>query len=422
MKKKAIIISSIAFVVVAAIVIAIILIPRNLGINDASTVEEGVPTISIWHQFESDTAERSYLDSLASELQASHSDYQLDIRFYSSAEIRNELLSAKQDGDMPEAVFLNPEWLPELVRLDILSTLDTQEDYAAVAGQLLEGAVETGRRGEHIYGLPFSLSIQMLIYNPDLFFESSQLPPTTIEAMPPAIEAIGSISEETYGLGVTSFDASNLAPFLWSNGGNLVNAEQTEATGFLDSANNIAIVDTFTILYAGGFIYDESQNNDALVDQFGQGRLGMVMADATFLKELQAKYPDMSYETMLVPAGQGGHNTILDSTLICVPASDDSQLGWEFVKTLSDDATQTKFAQMGIMPASRVALESTEASNSVIEPFIESLVTARALPNVTEWKEMNNEFSLTMQQITGGYLSAEQGMSRLATTWDALLP
>lgn len=422
MKKKAIIISSIALVVVAAIVVAIILVPRDQGIIDASSVDESLPTISIWHQFEAETAERAYLDSLATDLQQSHSEYRLDVRYYSSAEIRNELLSSKQNETLPNVVFVDPEWLPELVRLDVLSEMDAQEDYAEVAGRLLEGAIETGRRGEHIYGLPFSLSTQMLIYNPALFSASSQTPPSAMDGLPLAVEAISSLGSDTYGLGVTSFDASNLAPFIWSNGGDLTNAEQTEATGYLNSVNNVSIVETFTTLYTNGAIFDASLNDSSLLDMFGAGKLGMVMADTDFINSLQDKYPDFAYEVMLVPAGQGGHRTILDSTLVSVPASEDAALGWEFVKTLTDDATQRAFAERGVMPANKTALESNEATSAAFAPFLESLVTARALPNVTEWKEMDNEFSLAMSQITGGYKSAEQGMLSLANTWDALLP
>lgn len=423
-KKQVVILSAIALVVVVGIVLAIIFISRGDDKNlvDGSLVE-GQPTISIWHQFAPGSEEQLYLEELSEQLQSNYDDYQLDVQYFDSSKMRNQLLAANNNGTLPDVVFVDPASLPELVRLNILTSLDeTWEDYAEVSGRLLEGAVEVGRRGEHIYGLPFSLSTQMMVYNPELFTVSSQEIPTTIEALPAAVEGISALDMEVYGFGVLDFNATSVTPFIWSNGGELTNVEQNEATEYLNSSSNVQIVEMFSELYRSGAIYDQEAAGGSLLEQFGTGRVGMAMADASFLAALAAEYPNMSYETMLVPAGAGGQSTILDSTLVAIPDTEDAELAWSFVKTLTEDATQKEFASRGIMPASKVALESPEAAAAPFAPFIPSLVMARALPNATEWQDMDNEFSLAMSQIVGGYKDAQKGMDDLANTWDALLP
>jgi len=131
------------------------------------------PTVSIWHQFEPGSPESNYLEALVGESHPSLPDFNIELRSYPGITMRNQLLAAKQDGTLPHAVFINPEWLPELVRLDILSALDTRADYSEVSGRLLEGALETGRRGAHFYGLPFSVTSKVLVYNPFLITEAS---------------------------------------------------------------------------------------------------------------------------------------------------------------------------------------------------------------------------------------------------------
>lgn len=424
-KKKVIIFSAIALVLVVGITAAVLLIQRN-GLLDMSgpDKEEETPSFVVWHQFPPETPESKYLaGTLLDQFRASHPGEIVSATYYEGADMRRQLLAAKNEGTLPDVVFVDPQWLPELVRLGVLTSLDdTQEGFAEVSATLLDGALDAGRRGEHIYGLPFSVQTQMLLYNPTLLEQASVQPPDSYGALGPAIESVSALDADVYGLALNGINATGLAPFIWTNGGELTNAEQTEASGTLNSANNVAVVELFSGLTANGGILDMSAADGDPVELFASGKVGMVMADTGFVKQLQTQYPDFKFESLLAPAGQGGYRTVLSSTLVAMPVSEDTGLAWEFTKVLVGDAAQKEFAKNGIMPANKAALESSEASSASFAEYIPVLLTARALPNVTEWVDLNNEFSLAMTQIAEGYKPAQQAMDDLAKTWDALLP
>lgn len=334
------------------------ILPEEITTPD--TENKNSPVIYIWHQFEANTPEERYLrelvDELISDNHLSIDEYRVDIHSYPGTEMRNQLLAANQKNELPNLVFADPEWLPELVRLDILHPLDAYDGYPDISSRLSDGVIETGRRGEHIYGIPFSITLHMLDLN---------------------------ISDEDT-LGTDVIDIMDIAPYLWSNGGELMNADHTKATGYLDSESNIAIIKALT----------------------------------TMLKEGS----DPEYENLYTIERQTKNNAVLSSTLLAIPKAGGTDIGWELIKALTSEEIQTEFARLGVIPANKNALNSETAANAGFAPFIQSLETARALPNVSEWKEMNNEFSIAMKRIIEGYKSAEQGMKDLAVIWDALLP
>ena len=224
-KNKILLIISVAIIAVGTIGI-LTLVPRlnkaepdthHIPQEETITTEdeaENTPIVSIWHQFDENTPEERYLTELVDGLQLQLTDYSLDIRTYQGTEMRNQLLAAKQSDSFPTLVFVDPEMLPELIRLDILSTLDTRDEYQEVSNRLLDRAIETGRKGEHHYGLPFSITLHTHNTNSDDEHPS-----------------------ETAG-----FDIMNIAPILWSNGGELMSPDQSKATGYLDSRKNIEII------------------------------------------------------------------------------------------------------------------------------------------------------------------------------------
>lgn len=423
-KKRIIIFSAIALVLVVGITAAVLLVQRNGLIDQSGSEEEKTPSFVVWHQFSPDSSQSSYLvDTLLGQFAKSHPDEIVSSAYYEGRQMRDQLLAAKNEGTLPDVVFVDPQWLPELVRLGVLTSLDdTQEGFAEVSATLLDGAVDAGRRGEHIYGLPFSVQTQMLLYNPALLEQASVQPPSTYSDMEPVVESVSALGADVYGLGLNGINATSMAPFIWTNGGELTNAEQNEASGALNSATNVAVVELFSGLAANGGILDMSADGVDPVELFATGKVGMVMADTGFVEQLQTKHPDFKFESVLAPAGQGGYRTVLSSTLVAMPVSEDTGLAWEFTKTLVGDASQKEFAKNGIMPANKAVLESSEAKSASFADYIPVLMTARALPNVTEWVDLNNEFSLAMTQIAEGYKPAQQAMDDLAKTWDALLP
>ena len=410
-KKQIILIISIAIVAAGAIVL-FRLTPRQEKaepdklhtpqeeITHVDDTDENRQTISIWHQFEAGSAEEGYLKGLIDEMELPPEEYDIETHTYPGMEMRNQLLSARQSGTLPIVAIIDPEWLPELAGLDILCALDTLDGYAGMSGQLLSGALETGRIKGHTYGLPFSVTARMLISNPDI--------QNTDE-------------DGAYILGISGFDAQNIVPFLWGNGGALTNTGQTKATGYLDSDKNIEALENIIAMYNDNKIYDADGDDGGLVELFGSGKIGTVIADGQFIKMLAAAYPDFEYEVIHTSEDRGSYGATLSSTLLAVPKSGAPEIGWELVKKLTSEEAQIGFARLGIIPANNNALNSEAAAGADFAAIIDTLQTAKALPNAPQWREMDNEFSLAVIRITEGYKSVDQGIGDLARVWDALL-
>ncbi len=413
-RNKTLLISAIAFLLVAGGVLAVWLVPRDSGGVPGTTIS----VVTIWHQYAEGSPERLYLDGLAERYSGEAGGFQVAMHYYNEQDLLTNLEAVK-GGDAPQLVLIKPQYLPVLAADGMLAPLDEREDYAHVADSLHAGAVDTGKYEGSTYGLPFSVSAQVIVYNPELFIVSSQQPSVTMEGLRESAQRIGSLDRDVYGIGLLGTDAGNLAPLIWSSGGELTDSTFTQAAGTLDSGENIALVQTLAGLYGEGSMFIESDDGESLLDVFADGRIGMALAGPAFLNTLVESYPSFSYDTMPVPEGAGGSRSVLDGMLMAIPQSGTNDAGWEYLKILASSETQAGLASRGVIPAGKTALDS--ASGSVIAPFLPALSSARPLPAVLRWVQMDAALALTVQGTLTGSGDTGDALRSLAEQWDALL-
>lgn len=408
--------AGLSLLVAAAIILALALLLR--GCSDAAKPD---PVVSIWHSLDEGTPEREYLEGLAAQPPDLGVAYSLDIRYYAPGELQDQLAAAKQSDSLPTVVFTGHEDLPELATPGILADLSARDGYAEVSGSLLKTAVGLGKIDDIQYALPFSLRPQILLYNPNLFVKSSQVTPSGLDIFGCICMRIGSLGEDIHGLGVAEHGTVHLAPFFWSGGGDITDAEGTTASGYLDSDGNAAIVNMFAELYASDSLYHERLEDGDLVRQFGTGKLGMVMADAAFVLALEETYPDFVFEPLSFDAEEGILPTVLGGVMMSVTESQNADLGWAFIAALAQNEVQGGLVEKGIFPSGNVALESAGDTYGHIGLFMDSLASAKPLPNVAGWEEMDADFIAMMDRIAAGESDAATELAVLAKLWDAMM-
>ena len=184
--------------------------------------------------------------------------------------------------------------------------------------------------------LPMNVSSLALYYNQDLFDAAKLKAPSkgwTWDEMVQAAQALtsGKGADKVYGLGVDP-QIIRIAPFIWSNGGQVVDSEVAPTTFTLSQPKSLEAMQKFFDLQALGVVpsADEAESED-FESRFLDGRLGMIMESRKVVPAFRS-ITDFGWDVAQLPVIKDPA-TILHSDAYCMPtAADDQKATWTFLE------------------------------------------------------------------------------------------
>jgi len=172
-------------------------------------------------------------------------------------------------------------WLPEFQKMGILVALDEEmPDFAEVSGKLLDSAMSTAVIGGHYYALALNTNSKIVFYNTAMLEAAGVEVPATMDAWVEAIKKLSGENangQQVWGWNEPALAGWNICPFIWSFGGSLTNADQTAATGYINSPATVKAIETFAELVKAGGITGFNAGDIPMTDGFGTGRYAMML-------------------------------------------------------------------------------------------------------------------------------------------------
>ena len=233
-------------VLVAAFVVCAILV---LMPQTQTSVDEPDPGFVVFHSYPEGSQQAEYIEKTAiNSVKKRQPGLAASVAYYSENEMYDQVLRARNEGKLPDIIFLAPETMAGLAQLGALAKLDEEEGPSGVPGitgipwPIPEENAMAGTIGGERFGLPSGVSVQVLLYNQEILSSAGIAPPTDLGAFWSVLEAIDN------GGGMAGFvlpgaGMKSLAPFVWSSGGELVREDGKKAYGYLNDARNTAVFD-----------------------------------------------------------------------------------------------------------------------------------------------------------------------------------
>ena len=345
------------------------------------------------------------------------------------ADLHDKILISAQSDTLPDVARLDSAWVPEFQASGILTSLDEKmSDFNDVSQNLLESAMSTAKIGDHYYGLALNTNTKILFYNVKAFEDAGINPPKTMDEFVAAATALSGTNangQQVWGYEEPALAGWNLCPFIWSCGGELLNPEQTKASGFINGDKTVAAIEMLATLYKNNSITGWNSGDIPMTDGFGTGRYNMILEGPWKTSEMAGAYPDFKYATVSMPAGDGGPTSVLGGEDISLfnTKSDDAtkEAAWKFTKFMTSEYAQVEMAKCGQIPVNKTALESDTVKNADFAPFIEALKTAKSRPTVACWSAIDSELTVAVTSVMNGEKTAKEAMDELAVKVDALL-
>jgi multiple sugar transport system substrate-binding protein len=276
-------------------------------------------------------------------------------------------------------------------------------------------ALDAFRWGGRLQCLPQNISSLAVYYNRDLFRKYGVQPPragwTWNEMIATAAQLTrdaggrvvrasdpdaGGTAAAVYGLGVEP-TLIRVAPFVWSNGGQLVDDERRPTRLALDSPQAKPALRAFLELRSPYGVVPTDDEVEAEDDEarFANGRLAMVLssrrATPTFRKSAKFDWDVAPLPVHAQPAG------ILHSDAYCIPTgSKNKAAAWRFVEYALGEEGQTIVARTGrTVPSMKRVSRSPAFLDSGQRPrsaqvFLDAIPTVRRSPLISTWPEIED--------------------------------
>jgi len=405
--------------------LAVLLACMMLAAVCPALAEETV-TINFWHYYSVQSAENETLmNVLIPAFEAENPGIKVNAVSHEWAELHDKVLVSANSNALPDVARCDIAWLPEFQKMGILVALDEEmPDFAEVSGKLLDSAMSTAVIGGHYYALALNTNSKIVFYNTAMLEAAGVEVPATMDAWVEAIKKLSGENangQQVWGWNEPALAGWNICPFIWSFGGSLTNADQTAATGYINSPASVKAIETFAELVKAGGITGFNAGDIPMTDGFGTGRYAMMLEGPWKSAELAGAYPDVAYGTAPMPAGEGGSISVLGGEDIAMFNTANKEAAWKFMQFMTSEYAETEMAKCGQIPVNKTALESDTVKSADYAPFIEAIQTAKARPTVAAWSEMDNDLQVAMNAVVTGEKTAQEAMDELAAAWDLLL-
>ncbi|GEA87534.1 hypothetical protein CCE01nite_14830 [Cellulomonas cellasea] len=350
----------------------------------------------------------------------------------SKADLLARLTTRFAAGDPPDVFLLNyreyAQFAAEGVLADVQPLLDASD---LDEGDFFPAPLDAFRfDGTDLTCMPQNVSSLVVYANVDLLRERGVELPTagwTWDDLVAAASRVTDPAADVYGLGTVA-SLPRLAPFVWSNGGSVVDDEtdphrltldEPAAREALDFFLDLALVHQVTPPVAA------EESLDAF-SRFLAGGVGLYLDSRRAVPAI-LDGADFAWTALPLPVAPGGEPaTILHADAYCIAADGDVDAAWELVRYAMSADGQTIVAETGrIVPSRRdVAGTATfrdSAPPGVAETFLDNTTIVRATPHVAAWSQLEKVADDVLTEMFYGRVGREDGLRRLSEESTRLL-
>jgi multiple sugar transport system substrate-binding protein len=290
-----------------------------------------------------------------------------------------------------------------------------------------EQALEAFRFEGELICLPQNISSLVVYYNRDLFRRARVAEPragwTWNEMVEKAIrlttDSDGDGNIDRYGLGVEP-SIIRLAPFVWSNGGELVDDEEQPTRFTLDTPEAQEAMQAFFDLRDKHLVIPSDQEREAEDEEtrFLNGRLAMVLSSRRATPSFRT-IRTFDWDIAPLPRHEQPAGILHSDAYCMTKASDRKEAAWTFMEFALGAEGQRITARSGrTVPSLREVAESSSFLDPAAKPansrvFLDTIDVIRRVPNISTWPEIEDAAEGIIE--TGLYqgVSAEAAARRL---------
>lgn len=377
-----------------ALVVAALALTGAVGTTGAATASEEGAELRLWG-FASSESEDAALTALLDEFSAQSG---INVTFEPQPDYDTALQSALSAGDPPDFFYVQMERLPDLADAGALAPIP--EDVITEPDDIYPALRDAFTYDDTWYCPPKDFSTLGLVYDVDALEEAGIEPPTTMEELAAAAEAL--TTEDRVGLSFGP-ELARVGVFLLANGGFLVDEEVTEMT--LDTEENRATLQFLADLFDAGYAAKPADLEAGWAGEaIGQGKAAMVIEGNWIASYLTDSFPERNWAVAEIPAGTAGSATFTFTVCYAVAAeSENADAAWQAIDYLTGpEGAAAWTAGFNVMPARESLRDGWLTDHPDLEAFLNGAEYAYPFQFRPGFNDAILEFNTQWEQLIAG--------------------
>ena len=396
-------------------VAALVLAACTSGEGDDASPSPGEPTtVSVW--VSGDPEETQAFVDVTDAFEASQEAIDIDLVVIAERDDLIARLSTSVAGGEPPDVFLmNYRYLGQFEAKGALEPVGPYLDGSEVlsADEFYPEAMTVFQSDGLQTCMPQNVSSLVLYFNRDLFEAAGVEPPPAqgwawndmvAAATELTEDADGDGTIDVYGLG-TDVEIIRVAPFIWSNGGELVDDPERPTRFAIGSLRAIQPIQSFLDLrgVAGVTPTDEEAESADFETRFLDGTLAMIMESRRVVPSFRT-ITDFEWDVAQLPVHRQPA-TVLHSDAYCMTASSDRKdEAWTYLEfALGVQGQEIATATGRTVPSLVSVAESPAFLDPSVPPassqvFVDNIPYIRAVPHIETWPEVEDVVNALLEE------------------------
>ncbi|MEG1549694.1 MAG: sugar ABC transporter substrate-binding protein [Ruthenibacterium sp.] len=361
---------------------------------------------------------------MAAEFEAANPGIKVELVITDWDTYKSKISTAISTKDAPELCTVLTTDVAPFAKQGLLTSLNEIAPAAGVNMEdILKPALDIATVDGKIYGIPFRHDGSGIYYNVDL------LKAAGYDAFPETWDELVEMSKKVTSGDVTAFAwplgnqanaATRLVQQLYTYGGDVLNAEETECLLNTDAAKKALsnIVNSIQEGYASAS--SAEIDNTKMRDMFGSGQLAFNLTGPFDIDTLKTDYPDLNFKTAVIPGDKEmGCTTSNGWTIVMAENCANKDAAAKLLAYLTTPENQARLTDS--FPASYEALKYEKFSSEELVPFAKQLDNSRPEPTYTRWAEIEPIIYQYIQNATSGTISAEDACEAMTKDINALI-
>jgi multiple sugar transport system substrate-binding protein len=375
------------------------------------------------------------IQDMVQRFEAQYPNVHIDVQYVNSDNALTKATVALQGGKQPDISYQYGTNMAQLATAPKLVDLTQRvQDPSFDWNDFFEGERAVATVDGKVLGIPALVDNLAIVYNKDLFAKAGLPTPSpdwTWDDVRAAAKAVTDPANKVFGM-VFPADASETMVWqyeamLWEAGGDILNADNTQAAFNSDSGVRAATM--LQEMQQDGSLYlDYHPDSGQYGNLFNSGKVGMLITGPWDL----SGFPDVNYGVQVMPSFDpgGSHVTIAgpDNWVIFDNGPDNVNASWEFLKFMADPQNVLKDDLATSHLPIRASVEQMPGFSAFdqkypgVGVFAQNLANVtKARPQVPQYPQVSSYLGLALVSILQGQASPQDALNQAADQANGVL-
>ena len=284
------------------------------------------------------------------------------------------------------------------------------------SSQFFKSAWDTNMVGGVASGVPWYVETRLLYYRTDIAEKAGiTSPPATWDDLAAMAKAMKAKGGAKWGISLGTKNWQEYFPFLWSNGGDVVDASGNPALNSTQAVEALTFYDSF---FTDGLTPKSVPEGFDITPAFVKGDNPMFFSGPWHLGLIKdAGGADFTTKWAIAPMPKKVSATsfVGGSNMVVFKGTKNPDAAWAFVKFVSDPKTQALwYKTVTDLPAVQSAWQDPDvASDPNVKMFGDQLQDTKAQPVSGSWSELSSAINDVLEKMTTGGLDPKAAADQM---------